>query len=643
MQRKYRNFVGDFETTVYDGQTKTEVWASGLCELFSENAIILNSIENTFAVLKGLDGNIRVYYHNLKFDGAFWIDFLLRKLKFSQAIIYNGNQDYKFIQDNDMKNNTFKYLISSMGQWYSITIKVNDKYIILQDSLKLLPFSVKSIGESFQTKHRKLEMEYKGFRQAGGVITNDEAEYLKNDLYVVKEALEIMVSEKHTKMTIGSCCLEEFRKTHIGEYKGMFPRLENISLNEDIYGSKTADEYIRNSYKGGWCYLVKGKENKVFKDGITLDVNSLYPSVMSGESGNKYPIGEPTFWCGAIPQQALNDDKFFFIRVKTKFNIKKNFLPFIQNKNNLAYKSNECLTTSKVLNDDTGEYLDTYYVGDKEYDTSMVLTFTQTDYYLFLKHYDVYEFEILDGCYFETEIGIFDKYINKYKEIKLKEKGAKRQLAKLFLNNLYGKMATSTNSSFKVLKLCDDGVIRFDLSYQNDKLAGYIAIGSAITSYARNFTIKVAQLNYDENSENSFIYSDTDSIHCNMKLDDIKGVKIHDKDFLCWKAESNWDIGLYVRQKTYIEHITHENQKQVATPYYDMKCAGMSEKCKELFITSITDEEINLEEYTQEEQAFLSVKREITDFKVGLVVPSKLMPKRIEGGIILKDTTFELR
>lgn len=51
-----------------------------------------------------------------------------------------------------MKNNSFNYLVSNMGQWYKITIKTNNKIIEICDSLKLLPFSVKRIGESFGTK-----------------------------------------------------------------------------------------------------------------------------------------------------------------------------------------------------------------------------------------------------------------------------------------------------------------------------------------------------------------------------------------------------------------------------------------------------------------------------------------------------------
>ena len=56
-----RYFVGDFETTVYDGQTETEVWASGLCELYTEDAIIFNSIDDTFKYLQYLGESCIVY------------------------------------------------------------------------------------------------------------------------------------------------------------------------------------------------------------------------------------------------------------------------------------------------------------------------------------------------------------------------------------------------------------------------------------------------------------------------------------------------------------------------------------------------------------------------------------------------------
>jgi hypothetical protein len=182
-----------------------------------------------------------------------------------------------------------------MGQWYTFKIKEGPYLIELRDSLKLLPFSVKKIGKSFGTKHKKLDMEYVGVRYAGCEITPEEESYIKNDVLVVKEAIEIMYEEGHDKLTIGSCCLTEFKKTvDKWDYKHFFPDIYTIPLDES-YGSPNAGEYVRRSYKGGWCYVVEGKAKKLKHNGTTADVNSLYPSMMHSESGNRYPVGEPHF------------------------------------------------------------------------------------------------------------------------------------------------------------------------------------------------------------------------------------------------------------------------------------------------------------------------------------------------------------
>lgn len=648
--KQYRYFVGDFETTVYKGQVNTEVWASASVELFKEEPVkIFHSIEEQFNYFISLKSNIIVYYHNLKFDGAFWLSYLLVDLGYKQAYTPLNEEltEVEWLKEKDMKNKTFKYSISDKGMWYSIVIKVNNHFIELRDSLKLLPFSVKRIGESFGTKHKKLDMEYTGFRYAGCEITEEEQKYIANDVLVVKEALEIMFNEGHNKLTIGSCCLEEYKKI-FGEddYDLMFPSLTDYTIDDKIYKYNNADSYIRKSYKGGWCYIVKGKENQIKTNGTTADVNSLYPSMMSSESGNKYPVGKPTFWSGNyIPDKALKSNRYFFIRIKTRFYIKENKLPFIQIKGNYLYKGTEALESSDVYDKKTDKYYPVYKdLAGNKHDTRVELTLTMTDYYLMLEHYELVDFEILDGCYFFARCGLFDEYIEKYKKIKLESKGALRELAKLFLNNLYGKMASSTDSSFKVAFVKEDKSVGFISVKADDKQAGFIAVGSAITSYARNFTIRAAQQNYYGVNKRGFIYADTDSIHCDLKPTEIKGITVHDKNFCCWKLESCWDIGIFVRQKTYIEHVTHEDLQEIEQPFYNVKCAGMPQRCKDLFIKSmkgITKEEE--QEYTEEQLEFLSTKRTLQDFKIGLIIPGKLMPKRIRGGVVLVDTTYEMR
>jgi hypothetical protein len=605
--RNYKYYVCDFETTVYKGQQYTEVWAAAVVELNTEDVTILHSIQDFLGYIFSLNVNIVGYFHNLKFDGNFIIDWLLRN-------------DYKWnrVAEGKMKTNEFKCAISDRGAWYTITIKKGQTVIEFRDSLKLLPFSVKRIGKSFKTAHKKLDMEYEGFRYAGCEITEKEKEYIANDVLVVKEALEIMFERGHQKLTIGSCCLEEFKSTYDKtDFKNFFPNLTEIEIDPDLYGESNADAYIRHSYRGGYCYLVKGKENKIYDNGWTADINSSYSSNMSSESGNYYPVGKPMFWKGDIPKEA--DNKYYFVRIRCRFNIKEGMLPTVQIKGTLLYNGTDYLTTSDYYDYQSGTYKRYYMKQGVKHDSYVTMTMTCVDYELFLKHYNTIDLEVLDGCYFMKAIGLFDEYMYKYKEIKENSVGAERELAKLYLNNLYGKFAANDSSSYKVPYINSKNVLGFEIVEEHEKKPGFIAVGSAITSYARRFVINAAQANFHGVDKDGFIYCDTDSIHCSGKPEEVKGIRIHPTSFCAWKLESYWDKAVFVRQKTYMEHVTHVNGEEVE-PFYNIRCAGMSEDAKQEFLD----------------------KYDITDFKEGLKLNEGLKPVRMPGGIVLEKKGYHM-
>lgn len=605
--RNYKYYVCDFETTVYKGQQYTEVWAAAVVELNTEDVKILHSIQDFLGYIFSLNVNIVGYFHNLKFDGNFIIDWLLRN-------------DYKWnrVAEGKMKTNEFKCAISDRGAWYTITIKKGQTVIEFRDSLKLLPFSVKRIGKSFKTAHKKLDMEYEGFRYAGCEITEKEKEYIANDVLVVKEALEIMFERGHQKLTIGSCCLEEFKSTYDKtDFKNFFPNLTEIEIDPDLYGESNADAYIRHSYRGGYCYLVKGKENKIYDNGWTADINSSYSSNMSSESGNYYPVGKPMFWKGDIPKEA--DNKYYFVRIRCRFNIKEGMLPTVQIKGTLLYNGTDYLTTSDYYDYQSGTYKRYYMKQGVKHDSYVTMTMTCVDYELFLKHYNTIDLEVLDGCYFMKAIGLFDEYMYKYKEIKENSVGAERELAKLYLNNLYGKFAANDSSSYKVPYINSKNVLGFEIVEEHEKKPGFIAVGSAITSYARRFVINAAQANFHGVDKDGFIYCDTDSIHCSGKPEEVKGIRIHPTSFCAWKLESYWDKAVFVRQKTYMEHVTHVNGEEVE-PFYNIRCAGMSEDAKQEFLD----------------------KYDITDFKEGLKLNEGLKPVRMPGGIVLEKKGYHM-
>lgn len=631
-RKDIKRYMADFETTVFEGQEFTEVWAAALCPVETtdpEEVEVFNCLEHFIARLMQYtkESDIIVYFHNLKFDGSFILDWLLR------SGAYIPKWDYGEIPETYHIQNEYSYLISDMGVWYNLCINWFSNTCTFLDSFKLLPMSVKAIGEGFKTAHRKTEIEYEGFRKAGGTITDQELTYIKNDVLVVAEALQMMFSEGHKKQTIGGCCLAEYksilRHEQCIKWKDYFPNLESVELSDD-YGSTNADAYIRKSYRGGWCYVVAGKEDKVFKNGNTFDVNSLYPSMMHSDSGNIYPVGYPTFFKGDLPEEAKQPLKFYFVRLDCTFQIKPGMLPFVQLKNNSYYFGNEMLTTSDLLLD--GVYY--HYVKDldgKRKEVRCTVTMSQPEFELFLKHYDS-DYKILDGCYFDAQKGIFDLYINKYAKIKKTSKGAKRQLAKLFLNNLYGKMGTNPDSSYKVAYLDECGNVKFKSIAEKEKTPIYIPVASAITAYSRRFTIEAAQANFYGIDKPGFIYADTDSIHADLAPEQMRGMKMDPAAFQCWDHESSWSNGIFHRQKTYIEKVNET---------YIVKCAGLPDRCKDLFVSSVTGEPFECR--NSEEAEFLKTKRKITDFKAGLKVPGKLIAHRIRGGVVLCNDYFTIK
>ena len=621
-KREYKHYVADFETTTYKGITTTEVWAAALVELYTEDVKIDTSIESFINRVLQLGENSIIYFHNLKFDGSFILDYLLKHPeRFHHLLTADGGL---MSRKEAMKHHYdgFNYMVSGDGQWYMISIYQDGIEYRFQDSLKLLPFSVKVIGKAFNTAHQKTIIDYVGYREANGTLTAQEKEYIANDVLVVKEALEIMFSEGHDRMTIGSCCMHEFSEMAFADQKEkniLFPDLTQVECPFEEF--KNADDYIRRSYHGGWCYVKHGCAGKVYNGhGTVCDVNSLYPSVMHSDSGNVYPYGKPVWFKGDIPEKVFtvcdNGKRryYYFVRVRTRFYVKDGFLPTIQIKKSALYNPREWLQTS----DFAGEPYVSLPTGDlMECRPEMILTCT--DWELLQKHYDLKHMEIVDGCYFLATAGMFDPYINKWAAVKMAEKGAKRTIAKLFLNNLYGKMAASDDSSYKVFRIENEKIVA-KLYEEHEKKSGYIAVGSAITSYARMFTITAAQKNFKH-----FIYADTDSLHCFCLPDDIVGAPEHPTKFLHWKYESEWDSAIFARQKTYIEHQICED-REPCEPFYNIKCAGMGTAAKKNF-----------------EKQLQAGEKTLEDFHTGLEVTGNLKARIIKGGTLLEEKVYKMR
>lgn len=581
-------FTADFETTTNIDDCR--VWAWALCEIGNtDNFIYGNSIETFFNYIFNFN-NLTLYFHNLKFDGQFILSWLFEnEFKFNPKFKELGNKE-------------FTTLISDMGLFYSIKIKINNNTINIYDSLKILNFKVSDIAKAFNTPDNKLSINYEENREVGHQLTKEEIDYIHNDVSIVATALNILFNEGLTKITVGSDALHDY-KSLLGEklFRNFFPVIDY-------------DKHIRQAYKGGFTYLNPTYKNKIVNNITILDVNSLYPSVMYNEY---LPYGEGIYFEGEY-----KEDKVYNLYIQCftcNFDIKEDKIPTIQLKNSKFFAQNE------------------YVESSEGQDITLVLT--NVDFKLFKDNYNIYNIEYHWGWKFKSSNQLFKKYIDKWVKIKnestLNHNKPMRTLAKLMLNSLYGKFALSPEVRSKYPTF-ENGIVGYEFGPKEEREPIYIPVGCFITSYARYKTISSSQIIKDYSiskyGEDMYIYSDTDSIHTSLPQCDIKKIlKISPINLGEWKIEGFAKKGKFIRQKTYIEKLFSSkkdiksfklNNSQLKhhvgkNTIMNITCAGMPNNC------------------------YKYVKWD--NFCEGLTVKGKLSPKKVKGGVVLLPIDFTIK
>lgn len=545
--KKVPSYCADFETTTLEDDCR--VWSWGIIKVGKLNDYVDGtSIDGFMHHIAGRAAHI--YFHNLAFDGAFILDWLLK-------------HGYTWTKDNPGVKQ-FNSLISRMGKFYSITVVFDTGYRVeFRDSLKKLPMSVAAIAKAFNLHDQKLEIDYEKHRPIGYIPTEQERRYQRNDVAIVAQALEVQFAEKMTKLTAGSDSLATYKKMTGKLFIRRFPIL-----------SPEIDSEIRKAYRGGFTYADPRFAKKLNGPGSVYDVNSLYPSVMRTAL---LPYGEPLYSEGG----PITDRPLYIASITFTAKLKKNHIPCIQIKKNLSFNPTSYLTEIKEP-------------------TTVVAT--NIDIELWQKHYDM---KILswDGTFeFRGSHGFFDKYVDHFMEIKKNSEGGLRQIAKLHLNSLYGKFATNPDITGKHPVLRDNRVA-LEMNAAETRDPVYTPMGVFITAYARKKTISAAQDNYD-----TFAYADTDSLHLVGPTDPPESLWVDPVELGAWKHEGNFTEAVYIRAKQYAEKIDGK---------LDVHIAGMPRQVA----------------------ATLTMNDMLTGGQWG----GKLIPVRVPGGTVLKNTTFTLK
>jgi len=214
--------------------------------------------------------------------------------------------------------------------------------------------------------------------------------------------------------------------------------------------------------------------------------------------------------------------------------------------------------------------------------------------------------------------------------------GACALLLSVFFNSPYGKMGMRQDRINKIPELTDDGDIHF-INTEETSEGVYLPFACFCTAAARAITVRAAQKCYDEKVMvdgeecGRFIYADTDSIH--IIGDPPKNLWIDDRELGAWKMEGRFPIAKYLRPKTYIhcnedytvytEELKHKDGTVTTVPE-GLKCAGMPDNIKMDLINHGGT-------YAWD------------NFFIGNKFEGKKTQVRVPGGLIIRETTYELK
>lgn len=503
-RRSISNRCADFETTTNPLDCRVWSWGSMAVDDYSDYVIGIG-VGSYVAYMLSVPSV--TYFHNLAFDGSFILDYILK-------------DGYTWVAKNPGKGQ-FSTVISNMNKFYSITIVSKEGVKVeLRDSLKKIPLPVRDVPKAFNLDSSKGDIDYEMERPVGYLPSQEEWDYLYRDIFIMAQAMRIVLASGMKRLTVGADSLAEFKSLHGRGFERTFPVL-----------SKTVDDDIRLAYRGGIAMPNKKWARKRVGRGIVIDKNSMYPWVMRTKL---LPYGKP--WWSEVQD---DDADLFILSLTFTAKLKPNHIPCIQIKRSIQFNSQEFL---------------------EEVNEPTTVSITSVDLELWQEQYDLKIWAINGYWNFKGIEGLFNDYIDKWMAVKANSTGGARMIAKLHLNSLYGKFAKNTDVTGKRPVLDDTGTVQYVMCDHEESNPVYTAMGAFITAYARQDLIRSAQANYDR-----FLYCDTDSLH--LLGDEEPDLWLHPTELGAWKVEHDgqpFDEAVFLRAKQYCERFGDHDDVHIA-------------------------------------------------------------------------------
>ena len=475
-----------------------------------------------------MSNNIRtIYLHDFNVEGDFIIQFL-----FNLGLeLVNG-------QPNNGQFSVFKV----QNKLYKITATFDRCCFKFLGSRNIIHSSVNDIASAWCGIDIELD---------DGIVQLKHNDILTQSIQldclrycrVIAIALKQWRNNGYKKTTVGSEALLQWMKS--------YPNWEDDFKNKINY---ELDEKLRKAYRGGFTWIKPSYKNKVIGDGVVIDANAMYSTIMT-----KYelPYGEAF-------KDGDDESDLYIIQVRLTAILKDNCIPCISPMDVMKYDDVSSFSKS--------EYLDNI--------NNLVVWLTNYDVMLLEDNYEMLEADVLDVYYFKKKIGAFDAYLKFWYNQKINSSGSVRETSKLMYEALSGKFGTRTDNSVQVPEIDKLGV----LSWSTKKLDNnknnfmYSPLIIFVTSIARFTIINLAKKYYDR-----LVYVDTDSIHL-IGLDIPDDIVIG-QELGQYKIEAKFIKAKYIGLKNYIhdeimnDGIIKTVTKMAGAPAYVQKQLNWNNFC----------------------------------------------------------------
>lgn len=537
---------------------KTSICFGCLCNIKNDNLLVINNIDDLIGTI--VYNKIRnIYIQDFSYVASYIYYYII-----SNNIQYNTSGKFNF------KGRLAYTAFSSEGgaMYYIKLFFKNDINFCCE--IKSSRNKSMSLLRDLQTSFN-IDIDYNITDDdntlqlsSSDILTDDIMENTCARSVALAHVMKKLLSSGNTKLTIGSDAMHQWTKLD-GDHFPPMPRID-----DDL------DKKFRLAYRGGFTWLNPVFKNKILGHGFVMDVNSLYSYVMRYFA---LPCGVPHH-----TYEVPNNKLYIAHVIIYNATLKKEGIPCISN-------MNRCDGTKDSII--SNEYLDTV--------DNMEGWFTNFDLELIMLMYNV-DIQPIEYYYFDKIEGCFNNFIDTNYEIKKTSSGAKRQIAKLNLESLYGRFGIKIGRHKTVPIINEDGILKFiPGDVLKDDTIRYLPMAIFITSIARYLVIRTALEIIDR-----VVYIDTDGIH--IIGDDIPDVFDVSSDIGAWKVEAEFTKAKYIGLKTYI-HDEVDGSTVV-------KMSGAPEEVRN---------NINWD-----------------NFQTGTVVPGKIIMRSIPGGYVRYKTKYKI-